>query len=161
MIVSGGHQRDSATHMHVSILPQEGFPGGTSGKEPACQGRRHKRPTGVISGSGRSPGGGHGNPPQYSCLDNVIYIGPWQATVHGVTKSRTRLKQLSRHMHFPQTPLPCRQPHNIEQYSLCYTGGPCWLSILNIVEHARHLGLPSYPFPPSFPPTPHNHKFIL
>ena len=38
-----------------------GFPGGTSGKEPACQSRRH-RDKGSILGSGRSPGGGHGNP---------------------------------------------------------------------------------------------------
>ena len=36
---------------------------------------------------GRSPGGGHGNPLQYSCLDNPIDRGAWQATVHGVAKS--------------------------------------------------------------------------
>ena len=40
VIVSGGHQRDSATHIHVSILPQESFPGGASGKGPACKCRR-------------------------------------------------------------------------------------------------------------------------
>ena len=38
---------------------------------------------------GRSPGGGHGNPLQYSCLDNPIDRGAWQAPVHGVTKSET------------------------------------------------------------------------
>ena len=75
-----------------------GFPGGTSGKEPACQCRRH-RDVGLIPGSGRSPGGGHGNPLQYSCLENPMDRGAWQATVHGVTRSQTRLKQLSMHAH--------------------------------------------------------------
>ena len=45
------------------------------------------RDTGSIPGSGRSPGGGHGNPLEYSCLDNPMDRGAWQATVHGVTKS--------------------------------------------------------------------------
>ena len=47
------------------------------------------RETGLIPGSGRSPGGGHGSPHQYSCLDNPTDRGAWQATVHGVTKSWT------------------------------------------------------------------------
>ena len=42
-----------------------------------------------IPGSGRSPGGGHGNPLQYSCLENPTDRGAWRAIVHGVTKSRT------------------------------------------------------------------------
>ena len=46
----------------------------------------------LIPGSGRSPGGGHGNPLQYSCLENPMDRGAWQATVHGVAKSQTRLK---------------------------------------------------------------------
>ena len=45
--------------------------------------------------SGRSPGGGHGNPLQYSCLENPMDREAWQATVHEITKSQTRLKQLS------------------------------------------------------------------
>ena len=48
-----------------------------------------------IPGSGRFPGGGHGNPLQYSCLENPMDRGAWWATVHGVTKSWTRLKQLN------------------------------------------------------------------
>ena len=40
----------------------------------------------LISGSGRSPGGGHGNPLQYSCLENPMDRGAWWATVYGVTK---------------------------------------------------------------------------
>ena len=44
---------------------------------------------GSIPGWGRSPGGGNGNPLQYSCLDNPMDRGTWQATVHGVAKSQT------------------------------------------------------------------------
>ena len=55
------------------------------------------RDSGLIPGSGRSPGGGHGNPLQYSCLENPMDRGAWWAAVHGVPKSRTRLKRLSTH----------------------------------------------------------------
>ena len=66
----------------------EGFPGGASGKEwPAYAGD-----LGSIPGWGRSPGGGHGNPLQYSCLENPMDRGAWWATDHGVAKSRTQLK---------------------------------------------------------------------
>ena len=50
---------------------------------------------GWIPESGRCPGGGHGNPLNYSCLENPMDKGSWQATVHRVTKSQTLLKQLS------------------------------------------------------------------
>ena len=53
------------------------------------------RDVGLIPGSGRSPGGGNDNPLQYSCLENPMDRGIWQATVHRVTKSRTQLKCLS------------------------------------------------------------------
>ena len=53
------------------------------------------RDVGSIPGSGKSPGGGNGNPPQYSCLENPMDKGAWWATVHGVTKSQMQLKQLS------------------------------------------------------------------
>ena len=49
-----------------------------------------KRP-GSSPGLGRSPGEGNSNTLQYSCLENPMDRGPWRATVHGVTKSRTRL----------------------------------------------------------------------
>jgi len=52
---------------------------------------------GSIPGSGRNPGGWNGNPLQYSCLLNPMDRGAWQATVHRVTKSWTRLKQFSTH----------------------------------------------------------------
>ena len=57
------------------------------------------RDMGSIPGLGRSPGGGHGNPFQYSCLQNSMDRGAWQATVHSVAESQTQLKQLSMHAH--------------------------------------------------------------
>ena len=55
---------------------------------------------GSIPGSGRFPGGEHGtNPVQYSCRENPMDRGAWQAMVHSVTKSWTRLKRLSTHKH--------------------------------------------------------------
>ena len=50
------------------------------------------RDVGSIPGLGRSPGGGRGNPLQYSCLENPMDRGAWQASVHGVTQSQTQLK---------------------------------------------------------------------
>ena len=57
------------------------------------------RDVGSIPGSGRSPGGGYGNPLQYSRLENPMDKGAWQATVHWVAKSQTQLKRLSMHTH--------------------------------------------------------------
>ena len=64
-----------------------GFPGGSAGKESACS----VGGLASIPGLGRSPGGGHGNPLQYSCQKNPMDTGAWGMTVHGVTKSRTLL----------------------------------------------------------------------
>ena len=50
------------------------------------------RDAGLILGLGRSPGGGHGNPLQYSCLENPMDRGAWRAIVHRVAKSQTQLK---------------------------------------------------------------------
>ena len=55
-----------------------GFPGDGAVKNPPAS----SGDTGLIPGSGRSPVVGHGNPPQYSCLENFIDRGAWQATVH-------------------------------------------------------------------------------
>ena len=65
----------------------KGFPGRSDGKESAC----NVGDLGSIPGLGRSPGGGHGNPLQYSYLENPTDRRACQATVHEVTKSRTRL----------------------------------------------------------------------
>ena len=55
------------------------------------------RDTDSFPESGRSPGVGHGNPLQYSCLENPMDRGAWWATAHRAAKSRTQLKQLSTH----------------------------------------------------------------
>ena len=59
---------------------------------------RDIRDTGSIPGLGGSPGGGHGSPLQYSCLENPMDRGAWQDTVHGVAKSQAQLKRLSTHL---------------------------------------------------------------
>ena len=59
-----------------------GLPGGSDGKESAC----NVGDPGSVPGSGRSPGEGNGNPLQYSCLENSLNRGTEQATVHGVAK---------------------------------------------------------------------------
>ena len=56
---------------------------------------RDVQDAGLIPGLGRSPGGGHGNPLQYSCLGNPMHRGAWRATVHG--SQRVGLKRLSTH----------------------------------------------------------------
>ena len=65
-----------------------GFPGGASGKEPACQCKRPQR-CDLIPELGRSPGRGHGNTFQYSYVESPMDSGAWRATVHEVTKSWT------------------------------------------------------------------------
>ena len=72
--------------------PKEGFPGGACGKVPANA--RDAGDTDLTPGSGRYPEIGHGNPCQYSRLENPMGKGAWRAMVHRVAKSQTRLKQL-------------------------------------------------------------------
>ena len=60
-----------------------GFHGGSDGKEISCS----AGDLGLIPGLGRYLGGRHGNPLWYSCLENPMDRGAWQAIVHGVTKS--------------------------------------------------------------------------
>ena len=72
-----------------------GFPGGTNGNLPANAG--NVRDMGQIPGLGRSPGGGHSNPLQYSCLEKPVDKEAWWATADMVAKNQTRLKQLSMH----------------------------------------------------------------
>ena len=67
------------------------FPGSSEGKESAS----NVGDPGSIPGRGRSPGEGNGNPLQYSCLENLMDRGAWQATVHGVAESQTRLSDLT------------------------------------------------------------------
>ena len=74
-----------------------GFQGGSSGKEPTCQGRRCRR-HGFNPSFGKTLWRRHSNPPwqlQYSCLENPMERGAWWATVHRVAKSRTLLSDLA------------------------------------------------------------------
>ena len=64
-----------------------GFPDGSAVKKSTC----NARGPGFIPRWGRSPGGGHGNPFQYSCLENPMDRGTWKATVQRVEKSQTQL----------------------------------------------------------------------
>ena len=69
----------------VCVCVCMGFTGGSDGKESACS----AGDPGSIPGWGRCPGGGNGNPLQYSCLKNPMAGGARWATVHGVIQSRT------------------------------------------------------------------------
>ena len=69
---------------HVKL---QSFPGGSDGKESIC----NAGDLCLIPGLGMFPGGGHGNPLQYSCLENLHGQRSWQATVQGVVKSQTQL----------------------------------------------------------------------
>ena len=69
-------------------LKRQGLPQWLSGKESACNiGAAGDKDS--IPESGRSPGGGHGNPLQYSCLENPMNRGAWWAIVHGIAKGWT------------------------------------------------------------------------
>ena len=67
-----------------------------SGEKSACNAGATGH-VGSNPGSRRSPGEGHGNPLQYSCLENLMGRGAWQAMVNSVAKSQTQLKRLSKH----------------------------------------------------------------
>ena len=75
----------------------QGFPSGASGKNKTTPTNKKAPATnagdfadvGSILGSGRSPGGGHGNPLQYSCLENPMDRGAWQAMIYRVVQSQT------------------------------------------------------------------------
>ena len=82
-----------------------GYNGEADAKESAC----NAGSPGSIPGSGRSPGEGNGNPLQYSFLENPMDRGAWQATIHGVAKSQTRLSDWIHTIHIQgprATPIP-------------------------------------------------------
>ena len=74
----------------LSFHSTMGFPGSASGEEPACN-AGDARDLALIPGLGGSPGGEHGNPLQYSGLENPMDRWAWWVTVHGFAKSQTRL----------------------------------------------------------------------
>ena len=76
------------------LLSIRGFPGGSDSKDSACNAGNPDS----VPGWGRSPGGGHGNPLQCSCLENFMDRGAWWASVPGVAKNWTQLRDY--HFHF-------------------------------------------------------------
>ena len=92
------------------------------------------RDEGSIPGLGRSPGGGHGNPFQYSCLENTMDRGAWQATVQRVAQSWTWLK-----------PLSTQHAHSTQYMGICHfthISGSCFLILQHAMESPpRHLVL--------------------
>jgi len=96
---------DPLQSAQIRQIGRYGLPWWLSGKESTC----NAGDSGFICGSGRPPGGGHGNPLQDSSLENPMEREAWEATVHGVAKSWTWLKQLSMHRYI-----------EIEKYFLLY-----------------------------------------
>ena len=84
---SDGENHDDDCCFYLKAFYQA-FPGGSDSKETAC----NARDLGSIPGLGRSPGEGNSKPLQYYCLENSMDRGAWWATVLGVPKSQTRLK---------------------------------------------------------------------
>ena len=94
---------------------------------------------GLIPGLGRFPGVGNGNPLQYSCQGSPMHRGAWWATVHGVTKSRTRLGTHTckflfrlRCAHF--SPEGVRLSHNVTNLKSCHT-------CARMLSHFSHVPL--------------------
>ena len=121
-----------------------GFTGCSDAKESTC----NVGAPGSIPGSGRSLGGGNGNPLQYSCLENSMDRGAWQATVQGVTKELDMTKHAHTHTHThtevcsladpakPSTPQEFSQgPHDV----------PCALPLLSIKSHLLYETFPTHP----------------
>ena len=78
----------------VYFMTLWGFPGDSYGKESAC----NAGDSDSVPGPGRSPGGGHSNSLQDSCLENPMDRGVWLATVHGVAESQIRLSNCHNHL---------------------------------------------------------------
>ena len=87
----------------------------TSSKEPICNAEAAGN-VGSIPGLGSSPGGGHGNPLQYSCLGNLMNRRALWATVHGVAKSWTQLSDCHIFLVFPDS--------SVGKESACNVGDP-------------------------------------
>ena len=80
----------------ICAIYQLGFPGDSSGKEPTCQCRRCKR-CGFTPWVRKIPWRRAWRPTPILCLETPTHRGYWRATVHGVSKTQTRLKQLGTH----------------------------------------------------------------
>ena len=93
---------ESASYLSRDSNLLEYIPGGSDGKASVY----NAGDLGSIPGLGRSPGEGNGNLLQYYCLENPMDRGAWQATVHGVAKSQTRLTDFTFRIYFINTSFP-------------------------------------------------------
>ena len=110
-------------------------------KESACN-VEDARDTGSIPGSGKAPGGGHGNPHQYYCLESPRDRGYWRPTVHRVSKRQTWLEWLSTAQHgyfiFAVSSL---------SYSTSISSGPQAIRICHLLSHLVAIIQSSWSFP--------------
>ena len=110
------HSLNLQHHCFLSILesPKLDFPGGSVVKNlPANAGDM-----GSIPALGRSAGGGNNNPLQYSCLGNPMDRAAWWATVHGITKSRTRLSNFTFHFPLEKWVFKNSQKRSVKKFSV-------------------------------------------
>ena len=103
----------------LTLVP--GFPGGTLVAENLPASGGDGGDLGLIPGSGRSPGGGHYNPLRYSCLENPMGRGVWQAVVQWVAKSWTRLKWFHKHTYIHTTEVTTHTHHTTHTYTTTTT----------------------------------------
>ena len=108
-----------------------GFLGGSDSKESAC----NAGDPGSIPGSWRSPGEGLGNPLQYSCLENPMDRGAWQATLHVVTKSQT--EWATNIFTFKLT----NESDTTEHMHMITESPYFWHLIMSVGDYCRHLTL--------------------
>ena len=90
------------------------------------------RDAGLIPGSGRSPGGGHGNLLQYSCLENPMDGGAWWAAVHGVAKSRTLLSDFTFNFHFHALEMEMATHSSVLAWRIPWTEEPGGLQFIGL-----------------------------
>ena len=114
-------------HRLLWAWERSGLPTHCSGKECPW----NKGDMGSIPGSVRSSGGGHGNPLQYSCLENPMDGGAWRATVRGTAQSRTRLSRLSMCI--------CRESFTSRWLALLLSGDKQWRKFIFLTHPGYHI----------------------
>ena len=127
-------QADSGTSLLLGSFSSLGFPGGSDSKESACS----VGDPSLVPGSGRSPGGGNGNPLQYSCLGNPMDRGAWM-----VAQSQAQLSDWSHtpsHLHMISwTPLPA-SPGNAFLASIPLQSSYLWFQVM-LNDHCCEVSL--------------------
>ena len=128
---------------NISICLSSGFPGGSVGQKKKKKSACNAGGPGSIPGSGRSPGEGNGNPLQYSCLENPMDRGAWQATAHGDRRvghnlaTKTTLSEFT----YPQHCVLSRQGSPIEEVLGLRSSAKCLIQLTPTVPQ-RLLTLP-------------------